>query len=151
MRTLGDATRVHPLTPLELQLQWRVGWERDFVGAEALRARRASGPGLRSVCVTAEQAIGRGQRVRLAGRDAVGELLETGWSSTRGQWVGMALVPRAIAHPHLAVLSADTDAGPVALRTQAPPLLDNRSLHVDPHRHSYGARAHDAFPPVVSR
>jgi hypothetical protein len=63
----------------------------------------------------------------------------------------MALVPRAIAHPHMAVLSADTDAGPVALRTQAPPLLDNRSLHVDPHRHSYGARAHDAFPPVVSR
>ena len=148
MRTLRDTALARPLTPLELQLQWRVGWDRGFVGVDALRSRRAAGSPLRSVCVTAEQEIAAGQRVRL-GAVEVGELLATGWSFTRGQWVGLALVPQAIAHPHLSVLSAVARAGPVALRTEAPPLLDNRSLHVDPHRHSHRTREHDAFPPLV--
>jgi aminomethyltransferase len=154
MRTLRDTTLAQPLTPLELQLQWRVGWDRAFVGAEALRARRAQqlrapSSALRTVCVTAEHELEAGQGVRL-GELPVGELLAAAWSLTRGQWVGIALVPRALAHPHLSVLSAVTGSGPVALRTQAPPLLDNRSLHVDPHRHSHRTREHDAFPPLVT-
>jgi glycine cleavage system aminomethyltransferase T len=149
MRSLRDGGTGDPLTPLELQLQWRVGWDRTFVGAEALRKRRAQGPALRSVCVTAGAEIARGQAVACGG-EAVGELLDAAWSFTRAQWVGMALVPRSLAHPHLSVLTARGAGGEVALRTQAPPLLDNRSLYVDPHRHSHRTREQDAFPPLVA-
>jgi glycine cleavage system aminomethyltransferase T len=149
MRALHDTPLARPLTALELQLQWRVGWDRQFVGAEALRRRRAEGPALRTACVTAEAELARGQVVA-CGDEAVGELLDAGWSFTRAQWVGMALLPRALAHPHLSVLTARTAAGEVALRTQTAPLLDNRSLHVDPHRHSHRTREQDAFPPLVA-
>jgi aminomethyltransferase len=149
MRALSDTALVRPLTPLELQLQWRVGWDRQFVGADALRRRRAEGPALRTVCVTAEAELARGQAVACGG-ETVGELLAAAWSFTRAQWVGMALLPRALAHPHLSVLTARAAGGEVALCTQTAPLLDNRSLHVDPHRHSHRTREQDAFPPLVA-
>ena len=37
MRTLRETALASPLTPIELQLQWRVVYARDFVGATALR------------------------------------------------------------------------------------------------------------------
>ena len=39
----------------------------------------------------------------------------------------------------------------VKLRTVSPPMIDNRSLFVDPRKHAYRSRAEHAFPPLVSR
>jgi hypothetical protein len=39
----------------------------------------------------------------------------------------------------------------VPLQTASPPLLDNRSLFVDPRKHSFKSREGDEFPPLVSR
>lgn len=139
MRTAGTPTRFESaLTPIELQLQWRVVYSREFAGAEALRARRAAGPTARATCFTAQGAITAGQRVRL-GELEVGEVLAACASPTLGITVGSALLDARFAHPHL-TLHAIAGSGAQELRTCTASLVDNKSLHVNPHKHAYATR-----------
>lgn len=145
MRTLRETDFVSPLTPIELQLQWRVVYTREFVGAAALRARRAEGPKARVTCFTAAGPVAAGQRIRLGGLD-LGEVLAACASPTLGQTVGSALLDRRFAHPHL-TLSATTLDGLVPIRTCTASLVDNLSLHIDPHKHAYATRGMEATTP----
>jgi sarcosine oxidase subunit alpha len=138
IRTLRASRIAASLTPIELQLQWRVVYARQFVGAEALRARRGEGAKVRVTCFVASGPIAAGQAVQVAGRDA-GALLATCFSPTLGRWIGSALLDIRLAHPHL-TLTVTTEAGPVSLETCTAPLVDNLSLRIDPHRHSYATR-----------
>lgn len=148
MRLYEPAARGLHLTPLELQLQWRVDSQKDFVGAPALKARRATGPAGRVTCFTAGAEVRAGQPVRL-GDARLGTVLEAGWSPFRREWIGWAHLDLSVAWPGISALEVDGAGGPVAITTRSPPLLSNRSLHVDPHRHSYQTRAQDEFPPLV--
>lgn len=136
------------LTPLELQLQWRVSYQKDFVGSAALRKRREDGIGQRICCVVSGGPLAVDDPVFCAD-EAIGTLVVAGYSSTRGDWVAVALLQRAYAHAGLSGFHAIHGGERVALRTVSPPLLDNRSLHVNPQRHRYATRAGDRFPPIV--
>jgi aminomethyltransferase len=126
------------LTPIELQLQWRVSYDKDFVGAKALLERRTAGPSVRTAAFVAEGPVAPGQPVQRDGAEA-GETLATCFSPTLERWIGCALLPVRLAHPHvpLAVL---TPAGATPIHTATTPLVDNASLHVDPHKHAYATR-----------
>jgi glycine cleavage system aminomethyltransferase T len=148
IRALRDTERVSLLTAIEMQLQWRVGYDRDFVGVAALRARRAAGPAVRATCFTAEGPLSPGETVIHAG-DVIGEVLAVGWSHTLGKVVGIALLETRYAHPRIDAFLVRGAQGEVPIRTRTPPLVNNRSLYVDPHRHAYQTRASDSFPPLV--
>ena len=147
VRNVAEAVIKNSLTPLELQLQSRVGYDRSFVGAEALRARRAEGARVRLASFTATSEVTKGQSI-LLGDQNVGEIVNVGLSPSRNEFVGTALLTTQIAHPHIAFTVKNGEEN-VTIRTATPPLLNNRSLHVDPHRHSFRTRAVDTFPPVV--
>lgn len=124
------------LTPIELQLQWRVVYTREFAGAEALRARRAEGPKARVTCFTSSSPIAPGRRVRLPGLEGdVGEVLASCASPTLGQTVGSVLLDIRVAHPHITFI-----AGEHEMRTCTASLVDNVSLRVQPHKNSYATR-----------
>jgi glycine cleavage system aminomethyltransferase T len=143
IRIQRDTPLVQPLTPIELQLQWRVVYEKDFVGVEALRTRRAEGANFRTTCFVADGPLSPGQPLRLGGEDA-GEVLASCFSPTLGAGIGAALLSRRIAHPHVA-LSASAGAGVTSIKTCTTPLVDNLSMRIDPHKHSYLTR--DSLPP----
>ena len=126
--------RTPKLTPIELQLQWRVVYTREFIGADALRARRAEGAKSRVTCFTSADDVAPGERVRLGDLD-VGEVLAARASPTLGLTVGSVLLERRFAHPHLSLT-----AGERALRTMTASLVDNLSLRVQPHKHAYATR-----------
>jgi len=132
VRTCRETSLARPLTPIELGLQWRVAYDKDFVGAEALRARRTAGATVRATCFTANGLLAPGQTVQLRGED-VGEVLAASHSPTLGAWVGTALLARRLAHPHVQLTAGNA----VQLTTQTTPLIDNLSLHIDPHKHSF--------------
>jgi hypothetical protein len=67
-------------------------------------------------------------------------VLAVSLSPTLGGWVGTALLTRRLAHPHVE-LTATSETGVVHLTTRTPPLIDNLSLHVDPHKHSFATSA----------
>jgi glycine cleavage system aminomethyltransferase T len=139
MRTHRATSLVPRLTPLELQLQWRVAYAREFIGAAALRARKAEGARGRVTRFVAAAALAPGQRVFL-GDVEVGEVLASAWSPTVGATVGSVLLATRFAHPHLDLV-ASTSEGDVALRTCSANLVDNLSLHVHPHLgHVYANR-----------
>ncbi len=135
MRTLRETNFVSKLTPVELQLQWGIVYTREFVGAEALRAHRAEAKA-RVTCFVAEGPIATGQRIELAG-EHVGEVLAACASPTLGHTVGAALLELRFAHPHVTFRARDPD---LPLRTVTASLVDNASLHVQPHKHSYATR-----------
>jgi glycine cleavage system aminomethyltransferase T len=141
-------TRWDPLTPLELQLQWRVSYERDFIGSSALRARRERGIEVRATCFCTDAEVSAGQSLWL-GNELVGEVLSAGWSHARSEWVGSALLQLAVAHPgvSLKVLTPNGET----ITTKSTPLLNNLSLYVDPHRHSFQTKGNESFPPLVIR
>lgn len=147
IRTLPDVAGAPALTPLELQLQSRIVYDRTFVGAEALRARRAAGPRVRATCITSNVEIVRGQTIMLDGQ-TVGEVMFAGFSIVRNEWVGIGLIAKSVAHPHV-TFAVESGGAAVPIKTRTPPLINNRSLHVDPHRHTYRTRGADTFPPIV--
>jgi aminomethyltransferase len=132
--------------PLELQLRWRIDPQKRFEGSEALRARLKAGLERRLTCFTAKGRIEKGQAVELDG-SRIGEVAAAGFSSTRGDWVGWALLDAELAWPGIAKFRC----GEVAITTMSPPLIDNRSLFVDPRKHTYRTREEHAFPPLVTR
>ena len=147
IRTVRDTPLARPLTPLELQLQWRVDYRRDFVGAQALQARRAAGAAVRATSFVVAAGVAAGDAITLDG-EPCGEVLAAAPSPTLGGFVGIALLHTRLAHPGLE-LEVASAGGPVTATTRTPPLILNRSLTVDPHRHSYRTREAEAFPPLV--
>ena len=139
---------VRGLNPLELQLQWRVTHDRVYRGSAALQESRARDDWRRVAWVLGrleDPAPALGGAVRRGERE-VGVLLAGHRSPILECFVGLALLDRGLAHPWIdGFFTADG----LELRTEAPPLLHNRSLFVDPRKHIYAAREADAFPPLV--
>jgi aminomethyltransferase len=133
------------LTPIELQLQWRVSYDREFPGSAALHRRRQTAHH-RAVLLCADRELPADARVIADGRD-IGGVLHAGASPTRGDWLAIAIVERALAHAGLGGFTV----GGVPARTLSAPAIDNRSLLVDPQRHSFATRDTDRFPPLVRR
>lgn len=139
-------------SPLELQLQWRLTYDLEFRGVAALRAARAQGPTRRRLTWVIGQldddSASPGPLTRGEKDPIVGELLDGFISPMLGCFVGIALIDRPLAHPWI---RGFRDLHGRELQTEAPSLLQNRSLFVDPKRHSYRFRADDRteFPPIV--
>jgi aminomethyltransferase len=131
------------LTPIELQLQWRVTYGRTFPGADALAARRQDAS-RRSVLIVSEAELADDAPVT-AGDRTIGTILHAGRSPTRGDWIAVAVVERRYAHAGLVGLASNG----ALVRTLSAPAIDNRSLYIDPQRHSYASRETDRFPPLV--
>lgn len=148
MRALDGVEPGLALTPLELQLQWRVDPEKDFEGAEALRERRKPGAARRLTCFVAGGPVRPRDPVRLD-NGTIGSVLVADRSTIRGDWVGWALIDVDLAWPGIRSFCVASAEGPVPIETRSPPLLDNRSLFVDPHRHSFRTGDAEAFPPLV--
>jgi glycine cleavage system aminomethyltransferase T len=134
-------------TPIELQLQWRVRYDHERLGPilVAGRDRHRGGPRLCWVIGRLEDPPPDPGLLTREGRP-VGELLDGFRSPVLGCFVGVALLDRGVAHPWLDGIF--TDAG-LELRVEAPPLIQNRSLFVDPKKHTYAHRREDVFPPIV--
>lgn len=135
-------------SPVELQLQWRLSPERsDYRGAAGVAAARERPPARRLCWVIGrleDPAPALGSVVTRGGV-ALGELIEGFVSPLLGCFVGLALIDRSLAHPWIAELFADGRE----LRTEAPPLVQSRSIFIDPRRHVYAHRDEDEFPPIV--
>jgi aminomethyltransferase len=137
-----------PVTPIELQLQWRVDYGKGAVGLEALRRHRAAGVRFRLTCIVAETAVSAGDVVR---RDAapVGRVVNAGWSAARGDCVALALLEPDWAHSGIRGFAVEHGGASVAARSVSPPTLNNRSLFVSPQLHSYETRSGIEFPPLA--
>jgi aminomethyltransferase len=134
------------VTPIELQLQWRVTYDKEYVGADALRRRRQEGPHQRLTTLLALADIAVGDDVTLDGKSA-GRIVNAGFSPVRGDWVALALLDTACAHPGISAFRAGAEGVPC--RSVAPPVLNNRSLGVSPQLHSYQTRGDIVFPDLV--
>lgn len=136
------------VTPVELQLQWRLAASRAYAGQE-LVAERLRSPSLRRLTflVTAELAS-TGDRVTLDGDD-VGVVTRAARSLTRGDFVAHALLDARVAYGGIDAFRVRSGDRALRARTVAPPLIANRSLTVDPRRHSFECADEVAFPPFA--
>lgn len=136
------------LTPLELGLQWRVSYRKDYVGSAALRARREAGAKARVVWAVASAAIAEGDEVFLD-EQRIGVVLTSGFSVIRGDWVALLLLDLPYAYAGVDRYEASRAGERLPLRTVSAPLLNNRSLYVSPQRHDYRGRDESKMPPFV--
>jgi aminomethyltransferase len=131
---------IHGLTPVELQLLWRIAWDRTAPGTAALRAHRHKTDHVTWIRLEAtEEAIPTSGQKLTADGISRGWLVDARWSPLLDGAIGLAL------------LDGDCVPGTVldgAIVT-APPLLVNRSLTLNPERHSFASRELDEFPPLV--
>ena len=136
------------LTPIELQLQWRASYQKDYVGAAALRQQRSKGASARVTTIVGGSPLVEGDSVFL-GETRIGRVVNAGFSPTRGDWVALALVEERWAHPGLRLTAVHGD-GRLDIHSVSPPVINNRSLYVHSQRHSYRTRDEQAFPPLIS-
>ena len=136
------------VTPLELQLQWRVSRRKPFVGSEALTERRKRGIRRRLTTLVGEGTMGIGEEVTCGG-SLIGEVVNAAFSPAREDWVALALLDLEYAFPGITTLRVGAEG--TGARSVSPPVLDNRSLYVNPQVNSYSSRQEDDFPPIVKR
>lgn len=130
------------VTPVELQLQWRLDPTRSWVGSAAVEVRRASAT-RRLTCVVTAKEIEAGDEVRFGAR-VIGRVARAAYSHAREEWIASALLDREYAHGGI----DRYEVRGARVRTTAPPLIDNRSLYVDPRRHSFQTADEIAFGPL---
>lgn len=137
------------LTPLELQLQWRISYQKDYVGADALRGHRREGIKRRLACFVGQGALRKGMDLSYRGYP-VGHIVNAGFSSLRNEWVAQAVVDARLSRPGIEGFTAGPSPNGPRLRTFLPPVINNRSLYVNPQRHSFKTRSEDTFPHLLS-
>lgn len=136
------------LTPLELQLQWRLSTRKAYLGSAVIDARRQAGPGVRATFVRTEPGVEAGAAVRF-GETRIGTIHAMGLSPLLGCAVGLALLDVRYACAGIARYEAERSGGWVPLRTCSAPLLDNRSLYVDSRNDSYRTREERVYPAIT--
>jgi glycine cleavage system aminomethyltransferase T len=137
--------RAEGVTPIELQLQWRISYKREYPGAAALRERRLQGARRRLTTVLSPGELTIGDAVVLADQP-IGMVVNTGYCAARRAWVAAALLDRPYAVSGIDRYAAVHAGVQTPLRTVSPPVVCQRSLFVTPGQHSYLRRAEYAFP-----
>lgn len=136
------------LSPIELQMQWRISYQGMHLSQDALvglRERNAR----RIVTFVAERPTAVGERVRCQD-EVIGEVVAAALSPTLGRPIGLAVLALPYAYAGIDAFSIDTVDGAVAIRTVSPPLIENRSLHVRAQRHSFFGTEEASFPSLVA-
>ena len=127
------------LTPLELQLQWRLSSQKDvYPGAEAIHTLRHSERTRRLTCFTTPVPVNPDAEIT-CDSEMVGRILTVGYSPMRGDYVGKALLHEPYWHAGLDAFQV----GGCPLRTISAPAINNLSLKVSPYRHSFHTREED--------
>lgn len=134
--------------PVELQLQWRLCYEKDYPGAARHRELRARGITHRAVLVASDHELHAGDEVR-CGDTPIGRVIHAHYSPTRGDHLGIARLSLSYSAPGLGAYAAIHEDAGVEVRVVSAPAVNNRSVFVDPQRHAYRTRATQDFPPLV--
>jgi len=143
---LNRKRRSEGVTPLELQLSWRLDMSRSWVGHEAVAARLAEGVERRLTCLVARTPVHASDAVRLDGGE-IGTVVRAARSPARDEWVVAALLD--VDYAHGGIERYRVGDAEVRVRTLGPPLIDNRSLYVDPRRHTWETRDEVEERPLV--
>lgn len=138
------------VTPIELQLQWRVSYKKEYVGSTALANRRQRGPQSRLVFLVSGGPLEISDAVAYDDQ-TIGRVVNAGYSPVRKDYVGLALIEPAWAYPGIGYYSVVHGSQNTPVRTVTPPVLNNRSLHVSPQVHSYFTRDEFDFPQLTRR
>jgi len=133
------------LSPLELQLQWRLSTRKPYAGQQAVASLKAKGPAIRVTTAVSDSEPKPGQRIRHEGKD-VGSVLTAGYSHTINFYVVQLLLAIEYAYPRLSGFLAENDGATSKLVTVSPPVINNLSLNVNPNIHSYATRELFDFP-----
>ncbi len=136
------------LDPIELGVQWRVSYNKSYVGSEALAAARSAGWRRRATTIVSESPLAEGDAVSLAGAK-IGEVLTAGPSPIAKAHVALALLDKPYGHAGIDAFTAGEGESRVTISTVSPPVLNNRSLYINPQRHAYATRERDHFPPLA--
>ncbi|KPK66833.1 MAG: hypothetical protein AMS21_00005, partial [Gemmatimonas sp. SG8_38_2] len=94
---------VDGLTPIELQLQWRVSTRKRFPGVAAIEERRARGIRRRLTHFVAADGV-KSDDVLQGPDSPLGEVMTAAFSPAAGGVVGTALLDISVAHPGIAEL-----------------------------------------------
>ena len=135
------------VTPIELQLQWRVAYQKSFTGLETLLKQKKKGPKERLTGITSNDRLDYGAKIIFEDL-TIGRIVNAGYSHIRNEWIGLALVQTDWAYPGIDRYKATRDSILIPIKTISPPFLNNRSLHVNSQIHSYHNRNEYEFPPL---
>jgi glycine cleavage system aminomethyltransferase T len=135
------------LDVLELGLQWRVSYRKDYLGSAALAELRRRGPRRRLTCLLGEEPLAAGDAVT-EGSEKIGEIVNAGASPARRAFVAAAVIDVPYAESGVDRYAVQHGGASSKVRTVSPPVIDNRSLYVSPMRHGYATRGGDDFPPL---
>lgn len=137
------------LGPLELGLQWRVSYGKEYVGSNALAARRKEGAKQRTTCALSRSLLPKAPVFTKQGNE-IGRVLRSEYSPTIDAYMNMVLLDCAYAYSGIDAYVVKAEGTPeVQILTVSPPVINNRSLYVNAQKHSYATRETHAFPPLV--
>lgn len=131
------------LSPIELGLQWRISFRKEFVGSAGLEARRQAGITHRATAIEADHPIAEGDPILFEDR-AIGAVLRAERSATLGSFIGIGLLEIAYAHSGIDRYKAGAEGHPI--RSVSAPFINNLSLFVNPAKHTYARRSEIPFP-----
>jgi len=119
------------LSPIELQLQWRLSYHKSAPGLEAVIQQKQQGELSRVTGVLSEHAFAQGDDVWLED-EKIGSIVRVEQSITLGKYIGLALLNTEWAYSGIEDYQVGAADGKQMLRTLSLPFVFNRSLLVNP-------------------
>src|SRR5262249_37806094 len=107
--------------------------------------RKAGGITHRITALESPEPFAEGDVVRAHG-DEIGTVLNAARSVTIGEYIGVGLLLEAYAHSGIDCYTVEHAGTERPVRTVSAPFVNNRSLVINPLRHSYHDRAAISFP-----
>lgn len=139
------------LGPLDLGLQWRVSYGKQYIGSSALVARRQTGAKQRAVCAVSRLSLPLSAEIVSPNGTKIGRVLRSEHSPITDVHINMVLLDSPYAYAGIdsyRVMISESGSS-IPMLTVSPPVINNRSLYVNPQKHSYAARETYGFPPFV--
>ena len=130
---------VNELNPMELQLQWRISSQKTtYPGAKEIIKHKKEGVSRRMVSFISPSDLNLNASITHDG-EVIGKVLVIGYSPSRGDYVGKALLNKPYWHAGLDSMQVDD----TSIQTISAPAIDNISLKISPYSNSFITRKKD--------
>jgi glycine cleavage system aminomethyltransferase T len=126
----------YQLTPPELQLQWRLAYEKKkYPGSDVVHSLREKGWQRRLTSFISKNPARVNDEI-FFGKVSVGQVLSIGYSPLRKEHIGKALMKKPYWHAGLKGFHINNQE----METISAPAINNRSIHVNLNLDSYSTR-----------
>jgi glycine cleavage system aminomethyltransferase T len=136
------------VNPRELQLQWRISYQKQFIYRDVLEKIREEPLQRRLTAIFSDSPFYEKEKIYYDQRE-IGFIVNAYRFLSGNGYIGLAMLDRPYAESGIPYYNTQNEAQSALICTVSPPFINNYSLVVNPQIHSYMDKDEIKYPPLT--